>query len=38
MDSQKIENLLNLALDMSGEERRNSLGLDAGYSETDNRW
>ncbi len=38
MDSQKIENLLNLALDMSGEEREKSLGLDAGYNEADNRW
>ena len=38
MDSQKLENLLNLALDMSGEEREKSLGMDAGYEETDNRW
>ncbi len=38
MDSQKLENLLNLALDMSGEEREKSLGMDAGYEGTDNRW
>lgn len=38
MNSQKIENLLNLALDVSGEERGKSLGLDTGYDETGNRW
>ncbi len=38
MNSQKIENLLNLALDASSEERRKSLGLDAGYDEADERW
>ncbi len=38
MNSQKIENLLNLALDMSEEERRKSVGLNTGYDETDNLW
>ena len=31
MPSQKIENLLNLALDATPEERRKSLQLDVGY-------
>ncbi len=38
MDSQKIENVLNLALDISDEERRKSLGLDTGFDETSNLW
>ena len=33
MPSQKIENLLNLALDATPEERRKSLQLDVGYDE-----
>ena len=35
MASQKIENLLNLALDATPEERRKSLQLDVGYDEAD---
>ena len=35
MPSQKIENLLNLALDATPEERRKSLQLDVGYDESD---
>ena len=35
MASQKIENLLNLALDATPEERRKSLQLDVGYDESD---
>ncbi len=38
MDSQKIENILNLALDITDEERRKSLGLDTGFDETNNLW
>ena len=38
MNSQKIENILNLALDMSQEERRKTLGMDAGYEEEGNLW
>lgn len=38
MDSQKIENVLNLALDISDEERRKSLGLDTGFDEANNQW
>lgn len=35
MPSQKIENLLNLALDATPEERRKSLQLDVGYDESE---
>lgn len=38
MDSQKLENLLNLALDASTEEREKSLELNVGYDSQDNRW
>ncbi len=38
MNSQKIENLLNLALDATQEEREKSLDLDTGYNETEKRW
>ena len=38
MDSQKIENILNLALDSSQEEREKTLDLDVGYDEEDNLW
>ena len=34
--SQKIENLLNLALDATPEERQKSQELDVGYTEEDN--
>ena len=36
--SQKIENLLNLALDATPEERQKSQELDVGYTEEDNEW
>lgn len=38
MDSQKLENLLNLALNSSTEEREKSLELNIGYDGADNRW
>ena len=38
MDSQKLEDLLNLALDSSPEEREKSLDLNVGYNEADNVW
>lgn len=38
MDSQKFENLLNLALDTSVEERDKSLELNIGYEKEDNTW
>ena len=38
MDSQKLENVLNLALDSPKEEREKTLDLSTGYDETDNRW
>lgn len=38
MDSQKFENLLNLALDSSTEEREKSLELNIGYEREDNTW
>lgn len=38
MDSQKMENLLNLALDSSAEERGKSLELNVGYDSQDNLW
>ena len=38
MNSQKLENLLNLALDSSMEEREKSLDLDVGYEEEEARW
>ena len=34
----KIENILNLALDATQEEREKSLNLDVGYDVTENRW
>lgn len=36
--SQKIENLLNLALDATPEERQKSQELDVGYTEEENEW
>lgn len=36
--SQKAENLLNLALDATAEEREKSLELDVGYSPIDREW
>lgn len=38
MDSQKFENLLNLALDTSQEERDKSLELNIGFEKEDNTW
>ncbi|MDE7277713.1 MAG: S8 family serine peptidase [Lachnospiraceae bacterium] len=38
MDSQKFENILNLALDTPVEERDRSLELNIGYEEEDNTW
>lgn len=38
MDSQKMENLLNLALNSPQREREKTLDLDTGYEEADNRW
>lgn len=38
MNDQKIENLLNLALDATEEEREKSLELNIGYNPNDRRW
>ena len=38
MNSQKLENLLNLALDSTEEEREKSLDLNVGYDEADQLW
>lgn len=38
MDDQKIENLLNLALDSTPEERRKSESLEIGYEESNGTW
>lgn len=38
MDSQKYENMLNLALDVTEEQRENSVTLDVGYSQLENTW
>lgn len=38
MNSQKLENLLNLALDSTGEEREKSLELDVGYDPFGSVW
>lgn len=38
MASQKLENLLNLALDATASERENSLNLDVGYEPNDKEW
>lgn len=38
MDSQKLENILNLALNSSPEEREKTLDLDVGYEENNNLW
>lgn len=38
MDSQKKENLLNLALDATPEEREKSLNLSVGYNSADKMW
>ena len=37
-NSGKIENILNLALDATNEEREKSLNLDVGYDVTENGW
>jgi subtilisin family serine protease len=38
MDNEKLENLLNLALDATEEERKKSLVLDVGYETSENSW
>ena len=38
MNSQKIENLLNLALDATPEEREKSFNLNVGYNSLNNEW
>ncbi|MCF2684157.1 S8 family serine peptidase [Faecalicatena contorta] len=38
MTSQKLENLLNLALDATEEEREKSLNLDVGYHPIERKW
>lgn len=38
MTSQKVENMLNLALDATEEEREKSLELDVGYNPIDREW
>ena len=38
MDSQKLENMLNLALDATGEERSKSLQLNVGYDSQEGVW
>ncbi len=38
MPNEKMENLLNLALDATGEEREKSIELDVGYDSTENTW
>lgn len=38
MNNQKIENLLNLALDASDREREKSPELSAGFSRLDDKW
>lgn len=38
MNNQKLENILNLSLDSSEEERKKSLELDVGYDKEDRTW
>ena len=38
MENEKIENLLNLALDATPEEREKSVELDVGYDEAERTW
>ena len=38
MPDQKLENLLNLALDVPEEEREKSMDLDVGYNREANTW
>lgn len=38
MNSEKIDNQLNLALDASNEEREKTMDLDVGYNPADNTW
>ena len=38
MEDQKLENLLNLALETTQEERKASLNLNVGYEEEGERW
>ena len=38
MESQKRENLLNLALDATGEERERSIELDVGFAKEEKEW
>ena len=38
MENSKIENMLNLALDATPEERARSLNLDVGFDREENTW
>ena len=38
MQDQKVDNLLNLALDATPQEREKSLQLNVGYDEEDSTW
>ena len=38
MNSPKLENMLNLALDATQEEREKSLNLDVGYDREERTW
>ena len=38
MEDQKLENLLNLALGATEEEREKSLNLDVGYQTIESEW
>ena len=38
MQDQKVDNLLNLALDATPQERTKSLQLNIGYDEEDSTW
>lgn len=37
-EDEKLENELNLALEMTPQEREKSLDLDAGYDKEEDRW
>ena len=38
MESQKRENILNLALEATGEERERSIELDVGFAKEEKEW
>ena len=38
MENSKLENMLNLALDATPEERARSLNLDVGFDREENTW